>query len=171
MPIVAPVVVLGLAGLFRRVIPARFFENARWPLVALGVIFCVYGAGAIVAEQGRVWEEISPQLAHVRDVSAGAPILAYSSAQSALLLLSSTYRLHPLTEPAELFDPDPLKGLQKYLVWASDALRGLPEVWLLFSGEPESERDELVDEAQRIVGACKIEGQPGNVKLYHCVRP
>jgi hypothetical protein len=133
------------------------------------VIFCTYGAGAIVAAKGRVWEEISPQLAHVRDVSAAAPILAYRSAQSALPLLASTYHLRPLTEPHELFDPDQLKDLQKYLIWASDAVRGLPEVWLLFSGEPESERGELLDAAQRLVGSCRLEGQSGNVRLYHCI--
>jgi hypothetical protein len=171
VPVVAPVVVLGLEGLFHRVTPARFLENARWSSAALGVIICTYGAGAIVAAKGRVWEEISPQLAHVRDISAAAPILAYRSAQSALPLLASTYHLRPLTEPQKLYDPDLLKDLQKYLIWASDALRGVPEVWLLFSGEPESERGELVDVAQRIVGACKLEGQSGNVRLYHCVRP
>ena len=138
MPVVTPVVGAGFGRAVYRVTPARFLENPRWSLAALGVIVCTYGAGAIVAAKGRVWEETSLQLALIRDVSAVAPILAYRSAQAALPLLQADIICVRSSSRRSFMIQTPLRDLQKYLIWASDALKGLPEVWLLFSGEPES---------------------------------
>jgi hypothetical protein len=175
VPIVSPVIVLGLGGLFHWVTRARFLEDSHWSFAALAV-FCIYSASAIVAANRRDWgfspnSEISPQLAHVRDTSPEAPILAHPDAQPALQLLGSAYHLRSLIAPQKILDPDPRKSSQKFVIWTNDELQGLPEVWLLFAGEPESERAEIIGVAQRIVSGCGLERQSGSVTLYHCLRP